>query len=179
MDDVATNDYHFITQWRVQGTREAVYAILNDAPGFKRWWPAVYLDVAEVEPGDHRGVGKIVRLHTRGRLPYTLRWSFQVTEAQHPTGFSLRAWGDFVGVGTWHFDQEGAWVNISFDWRIRADKPLLQYLSFLLKPLFAANHRWAMARGLEGLQRELSRSAAKQPPGSTGPTESSRLNRGR
>jgi hypothetical protein len=92
-----------------------------------------------------------------------------VTDAQPPSGFSLQAWGDFVGTGIWHLDQEGAWVTITFEWRIRAEKPLLRSLSFLLKPLFAANHRWAMARGMEGLQRELSSSAAKGPTGTTGP----------
>jgi hypothetical protein len=31
----------------------------------------------------------------------------------------------------------------------------LRYGSFLFKPIFAANHRWAMARGEESLKREL------------------------
>jgi hypothetical protein len=48
-------------------------------------------------------------------------------------------------------------VDIMFDWRIRAEKPLLRWLSFVLKPLFEANHRWAMARGEECLVRELAR----------------------
>ncbi len=45
----------------------------------------------------------------------------------------------------------------------------------LLKLLFVANHRWAIARGREGLQRELSRRAAKQPSENTGPIVSSHL----
>jgi hypothetical protein len=48
-------------------------------------------------------------------------------------------------------------VDILFDWRLDANKPLIRYLSFLLKPIFAANHRWAMARGEEGLRSELAR----------------------
>jgi hypothetical protein len=40
---------------------------------------------------------------------------------------------------------------------VRADKPILRYGSFILKPIFAANHRWAMARGEESLARELLR----------------------
>jgi len=38
---MGTNDFHVITQWRVQATREAVYDLLNDAPGLTRWWSAV------------------------------------------------------------------------------------------------------------------------------------------
>jgi hypothetical protein len=40
---------------------------------------------------------------------------------------------------------------------VRADKPLLRYGSWFVKPIFAANHRWAMARGEESLKRELER----------------------
>jgi hypothetical protein len=48
-------------------------------------------------------------------------------------------------------------VDIAFDWRIHAEKPLLKRLSFVFKPIFEANHRWAMARGEECLVRELAR----------------------
>jgi hypothetical protein len=52
------------------------------------------------------------------------------------------------------------WTNIRYDWRIRVDKPLIRYLSWLLKPLFASNHRWAMAKGEESLRLELARRKA-------------------
>lgn len=151
------NEYHFISRWKVEGTVQEVADILKESEGLVRWWPSVYLDVKVVERGDGRGIGKVVRLHTKGWLPYTLRWQFQVTESRYPYGFSLRASGDFDGEGIWSFEQEGKWVNITYDWRIRAEKHLLKALSFLLKPLFSANHRWAMARGEEGLKRELER----------------------
>lgn len=154
---MASNDYHFITHWRVKGTVEEVSDIIGDAPDLVRWWPSVYLDVQEVEPGDAQGVGKVVSLFTKGWLPYTLRWQFRVTEAHPPHGFALEAWGDFVGHGVWTFAQDGEWVDITYDWRIRADKPLLRYLSPLLKPIFGANHRWAMAIGEESLKLELAR----------------------
>ena len=34
---------------------------------------------------------------------------------------------------------------------------MLRYFSFIMKPLFSANHRWAMAKGEESLKLELSR----------------------
>ncbi len=152
-----SNEYHFITHWRVKGTAQEVFEILSDAPDLVRWWPSVYLNVQQMQPGDKQGVGQVISLYTKGWLPYTLRWQFRVTESRAPHGFSLEAWGDFIGRGVWTIEQDGSWVNIIYDWRIRADKPLLRYLSFLLKPIFAANHRWAMARGEESLQLELAR----------------------
>jgi hypothetical protein len=51
-------------------------------------------------------------------------------------------------------------VDITYDWRIRAEKPILRTLSFLLKPILSANHRWAMACGEESLVLELARRRA-------------------
>ena len=152
---MATNDYQFLTRWRVLGTAAEVYDLVIDAQGYLRWWRQVYLGVTTVtQPGEH-GLGAVYDIHTRGKLPYTLRWRARVTETRYPAGFTIEATGDFLGRGIWSFEQEDDWVNLIFDWRLRAEKPLLRYLSFLFKPLFRANHRWAMARGQEGLQNEL------------------------
>lgn len=158
-----SNDYAFTTTWRVQATCQQVSDILGNAPDLVRWWPAVYLDVQELAPGDADGLGKVVSLYTKGWLPYTLRWQFRVTENRAPYGFSLEAWGDFVGAGRWTFQQDGAWVNITYDWRIRADKFLLRTLSFIMKPVFSANHQWAMRLGEESLKLELRRRAGEEP----------------
>jgi hypothetical protein len=136
----------------------------------------VYLDVHELEPGRENGVGKVVSLYTKGWLPYTLHWQFRVTESDAPNMFKLEAWGDFVGRGIWAFEQDGDFVDITYDWKIRADKPLLRTFSFLLKPLFSVNHVWAMRKGEESLLLELTRRHAKTdeararvppPPGPT------------
>jgi hypothetical protein len=157
---LASNDYHFITYWRVPGTVEEVQRVLADPRDLPRWWPSVYLDVQQLSPGDERGLGKEVALFTKGWLPYTLRWAFTVTEV-HPNGLTLEARGDFNGRGIWTFVPDGSDVIIVYDWKIRADKPLLRDLSFLMKPIFGANHRWAMARGEESLKLELARRRAQ------------------
>jgi hypothetical protein len=154
---MATNDYQFITHWRVKGLAPEVYDVVVDARGFLRWWPQVYLEVTTVKPAGEHGLGGAFDLRTRGKVPYTLRWQARVSETHYPEGFTIEATGDFGGRGVWSFTQDGDWVNITFDWRLRAEKPLLRYLSFLFKPLFSANHRWAMVKGEEGLRRELSR----------------------
>ncbi len=157
---VAANDYHFITHWRVPGRIDDVAAILGDPLDLPRWWPSVYLTVRELAPGDSEGRGRVVDLYTKGWLPYTLRWRFQVTELDPPRRIALEASGDFVGRGVWTLEQEGETAHAIYDWRLRAEKPLLRRLSFLLKPLFAANHRWAMAQGERSLRLELARRAA-------------------
>lgn len=153
---MSSNNYHFITTWRVKSTVEEVSRIIGDAVGLVRWWPSVYLDVKVLEEGNEHGLGKVVSLYTKGWLPYTLRWDFRVTEVR-PGSFTLVARGDFDGRGIWTFEQDGPWVNITYDWKIKAEKPLLRYFSLLMKPIFSANHRWAMSSGEESLKLELAR----------------------
>jgi hypothetical protein len=140
----------------------------------------VYLDVRELAPGDARGLGKQIGLYTKGWLPYTLRWQFRVSEIA-ADGFTIQAEGDFVGRGIWTFAQDGEWAIITYDWKIQADKPLLRYLSFVMKPIFAANHHWAMDQGERSLKLELARRHATTPaelariPAPPGPTTVSPL----
>lgn len=152
------SDYHFTTRWLVEATCAEVYRTLEAVEDLPRWWPSVYLEVTELEKGLPGGVGKLVDLHTKGFLPYTLKWQFRVTASHFPYGFSLDASGDFEGQGVWQFNQlDDDHCAIIYDWKIRAEKPLLRKLTWLLRPLFTANHKWAMRQGEFSLKRELLR----------------------
>jgi polyketide cyclase/dehydrase/lipid transport protein len=152
-------EYAFLTHWRVQATAQEVFDVLADPFGLPRWWPSVYLAVTQLGP-PQPGTGPLIGLHTKGWLPYTLRWNFRVVESTPPHGFKLVAHGDFEGTGVWTLRQDGEFVDVTYDWRIKAEKPLLRYGTFVLRPFFAANHRWAMRRGEESLVRELARRRA-------------------
>jgi hypothetical protein len=163
----AVPSYRFVTVWRVPGTIAEVKAVLGDSSSLTRWWPSVYLDVVPRADGGPDGVGRTVDVFTTGRLPYTLRWRLRITEPMSDAGFALAATGDLQGTGRWTFVQEGPEVVITYDWQVAAAKPLLRRLSWLLRPAFAANHRWAMDRGEESLALELRRRrnpAAQVPP---------------
>ncbi|MHC6228826.1 SRPBCC family protein [Arthrobacter sp. MMS24-T111] len=153
----SSTDYEFLTVWRVAGTPREVTDILGDAGTLPRWWPSVYLTVEQLDPGNPDGTGKAFFLHTKGWLPYTLKWQLTVTEPVTEHGFAISARGDLNGAGRWTFEQDGPETVVTYEWRVSAAKPLLRRLSWLLKPAFAANHRWAMARGQEALALELRR----------------------
>ena len=176
-----SNSYHFFTDWRVRGSAEEVFDIVAAAGEYPRWWPAVYLEVVETAAGDARGVGRCFELHTRGWLPYTLRWGSCATEVERPWKLAIRAGGDFEGRGEWRLAQDGEFVNLRFEWELRAEKPLLRDFSWLLRSVFAANHRWAMACGEESLRLELARRHAaneeerRRVPAPRGPSGTSGL----
>jgi len=154
------SDYAFLTEWRVAGTIDEVKEVLRDADGLPRWWPSVYIAVRPVTEGAPDGVGREVDLHTKGYLPYTLRWRLRITEPMTDEGFAIAAHGDLEGTGRWTFAQDGPEVLITYDWRVSATKPLLQKMTWLLRPFFAANHVWAMRRGEESLKLEMRRRRA-------------------
>ena len=173
-------EYHFVTIWRVPGTVEDVAAVISDIETLPEWWPSVYLDVEELVAGDEDGIGKEVELTTTGWLPYILHWQFRVDESDYPYRFTLDARGDFVGRGEWTLRQTGEQVVVRYEWSIRSEKPLLRYGSILFHPIFAANHRWAMARGEESLRLELERRALQEGerdrlPSPPGPVDRQRI----
>lgn len=146
---MSVNEYHFVTKWRVESTVEEVFDLIANPMDLVRWWP-FYLDVKEIESDIHE-------FYARGWLPYTMRWRMRRTAASRPKSISLQAWGDFEGAGEWTFVQDGAEVDITYNWRIKGEKPLLRYLSFVLRPIFAANHNWVMNQGEQCLKREMVR----------------------
>ncbi len=158
---MAENQYQFVDRWRVAGDVKEVADILEDALALPRWWGSVYFDVKEIDPGGEGGIGKLISLHAGGWLPYTLRINFRTIASNYPRGFSMDATGDLEGLGIWAFEQDGNFVNVIYDWTIRANKPIIEKLSFLLKPIFRSNHDWTMKRGEQSLRLELLRRRAK------------------
>jgi hypothetical protein len=179
--DMTSNDYRFVTEWRIFGTAAEIFDILSRLEDYPRWWPAVYLSARPVSGADGNGAGHFVAFLTKGWLPYTLSWRAQVTDSRPPHALDFAAEGDFEGRGRWELATSGAWVNVTLDWEVRAEKSLISALSPFLRPVFGANHRWAMRRGEESLMLELARrragteeDRARVPP-PPGPTTSSPL----
>src|SRR5215470_14041103 len=132
---MASPEYRFVTDWEMVGTVREVSDVLADPLELPRWWPSVYLAVEELAPGGEKGVGRKVRLLTKGWLPYTLSWSFTVVASRDPLGFTIEADGDFVGRGEWSFEQRGAFTHVTYDWQIEVTKPLLTLLSPVARPV--------------------------------------------
>ncbi len=157
---MAANEYHFISHWTVRATPREVADVLSDAEDLPRWWPAAYLDAQRIERGDENHIGEVVELLVKGWLPYTLRFRLRVTKANRPKTWTLESDGELIGRGIWTLAPDGEDTHVIYDWKVRAAKPLLQRFSWLLRPLFAWNHSWVMAKGEQSLKLELERRRA-------------------
>ena len=57
------NEYHFVTHWRFQSTRQEIADILGDPLDLPRWWPSVYLAVDKLAEPDANGQGAVYALY--------------------------------------------------------------------------------------------------------------------
>ena len=149
--------FRLTSDWRVDGTIEAVAEVLGDVERLPDWWGDVYLSVEVLAEGDADGLGRRVAFHSKGWLPYTLEWTGEVVAADPPHGWTIEATGDLVGCGQWTLRQKGPLAEVGYVWEVEITQAWMRVLAPILKPVFAANHRWAMARGEAGLKRELAR----------------------
>ncbi|MFN0116086.1 MAG: hypothetical protein ACKVPY_15565 [Paracoccaceae bacterium] len=131
--------------------------MLREPVRFPEWWGEVYLDVTVLDRGDANGVGSRIAIHSRGWLPYRLQWEARIVRADFPRSWEVEATGDLTGRGVWTLFADGGHTIASYDWRVRADRPLFRVLAAGFAPLMASNHLWAMRKGETGLRRELAK----------------------
>jgi hypothetical protein len=157
---MAAHAFHIVTSWRIAAGMDEVAAILTDAAAVPGWWPEVYLAARIIAPGDARSIGRKVAFLSKGKLPYHIRWTAELLSADLPHRWEIAATGDLAGRGVWTLRQVGDVTMAEYDWRVNADRPLFRILAPVLRPVFAWNHRWAMAKGEAALQHEVIRRRA-------------------
>lgn len=146
-----------VSNWAIDATRRELLAIMREPLSLASWWSSVFLRAELIEPGGPDLLGLTVRLHTKGLLPHTFQFTARVAHVDRHGALSIDTWGDFEGVGTVELCRSASGTAIGIVWRVRVRQPYLRPFLHLLKPVFAANHRWAMRRGREGLEAEIRR----------------------
>jgi hypothetical protein len=106
----------------------------------------------EVEADGLPELGKVSTQHFKGRLPYHLRTRSTITAIDPGRSITVEVDGDLRGRGTWALTPIPAGTHVRFDWQVHADRKLLRILTPILRPALRANHNWAIARAIEGLE---------------------------
>jgi uncharacterized protein YndB with AHSA1/START domain len=150
---VLVADYQFLTTWGIDAPIEAVFDVLNDSPGYPRWWKGV-VSVEVVEEGDETRVGELDHFTWRSVLPYSLGFDLRVTRVKRPYLIEGYASGELEGVGTWRL-YEGDGVAVVYEWRVRTTKRWMNVLGPLASPAFSWNHDVVMRQGGRGLAAKL------------------------
>ncbi|MBD0706986.1 MULTISPECIES: SRPBCC family protein [unclassified Streptomyces] len=141
--------YRFRSVWRLAAPPEAVWAVLDHAEEYPRWWP----QVREVVPlDDTTGAARF-----RSLLPYDLHVTVRAVR-RDPGARVLEAalGGDLEGWARWTLAPEGTGTRALYEQEVEVRARLLRALAFPGRPFFRANHAWMMRRGRRGLAARLS-----------------------
>ena len=156
-------EYVFVDEWDVRAPVEEVFEAIADVRAYPAWWRPVYI---EVEADGPPAVGRRSTQLFKGRLPYRLRTRSELVRLERPNAIERTFEGHLSGRSLWTFTRTDEGTHVRFAWRVNADRPLLRYLTPILRPLFRWNHGWAVARAQEGLEpyaQGLARSQAASP----------------
>jgi uncharacterized protein YndB with AHSA1/START domain len=148
-------EYHFRTRWELEASPQEIFDLIADAPALPRWWPSVFLEARVLEPGDERGVGRLVEVRTATFLLLSLRWRYRVTAAHGPGRLAVETTGGLEGLGLWTFERQDKSTIVRFNWRGRVMRTPFRQLPTFLGPLARTCHRWAMERGFTSLLLEV------------------------
>ena len=147
--------YSFVTDWRFDAPLTEVWAELDVAERYIEWWPSI-IAYRDLTPEIH-GLGARAERVVRGRLPYALRYTTEVTSYIPPQEIAYKAVGDLTGQGRFVLDEYSSQTRVLFYWNVTTSGFWLNLLAPALKPLFAWNHNWVMAQGQRGLADRLRR----------------------
>jgi hypothetical protein len=152
---VTVADYNLTTRWELEAAPREVYDLIVDGAAYPQWWPSVFLEARVLEPGDERGVGRLVEVRTAAFLLFTLRWRYRVTSVRPAETMAVETTGDLEGLGLWSFEASDTHCVARFNWRGRVTRSPFRQLPTFLRPIFHACHRWAMERGFTSLLLEV------------------------
>ncbi len=145
---MAFYDYHFITHWKIKGPVDAVFKILKEGQNYEQWWKPAYVSTRKLDE-------KTIQAVVRAKLPYTLTFNTELIHEMTNQEIEIKSTGELEGNGLWKLKSDGSFTHVTFLWNVKATKPLIQWLSFFLKPIFKWNHNWVMKTGEASLQKEI------------------------
>ena len=147
-------DYSFVTVFRLEASREAVWDLIVNCADWPRWWPGVK-HAELLEPGSEDGLGRVWRYTFRSRLPYDLTFDSRATLVERPHLLEGQAVGELAGTGRWELTEEGSVTTVRYDWNVRTTKNWMELLAPVARPLFSWNHDVLMDQAGHGLAQQL------------------------
>ncbi|UNS95985.1 SRPBCC family protein [Streptomyces tubbatahanensis] len=144
------NHYRFCSTWRLAASPARVYAVLERAERYPRWWPQVR---SLVPTGEDGGTARI-----RSVLPYVLTVTLRTARRDSASGIlEIAMGGDLDGWARWTIRADGDGALALYEQEVDVRDRLLRFLALPAKPLLALNHAVMMRAGERRLRALLER----------------------
>ena len=103
------------------------------------------------------GKGSLADIEVKGPLPFTLKFTIEVTEYRPPTSIVFTSRGNLVGGGRLVLASSNDGTDVTFHWHVAMQNPVFNLLTKLapFKALMEKNHNWVMAKTYAGLDQKL------------------------
>jgi hypothetical protein len=151
---VVVAQYHFLSEFTVDGDAEHIWSALIDVPTWPSWWSWLKrVDVLRAA-ATADGVGGIYRNVVRAPAGYGFTYDTEITAVEHLRGIDLDSRGDLVGRGRFGMRPlpDGT-IYLAFAWLVGTPKPWMSALAPIGRPMFSWNHDHMMSAFGSGLAR--------------------------
>ena len=150
--------YHLVTKWFFQVSIEKVWDEIADLNSWPTWWKD--FKKATISGTEAKlQLGSMADCVVRGALPYTLRFSLEVSKFQPPTLMELKSSGDLVGNGKWVLEHQSDGTAVTYYWDVGITRPMLNLLGKMpfAESMMKKNHDEVMEMGYRFLKTKLER----------------------
>jgi uncharacterized protein YndB with AHSA1/START domain len=157
--------YHFVTRWFFMAPIEKVWDEAARMEEYPTWWKE--LRSARIRGGESSlRLGSLVDCEVRGSLPYSLRFTAEVTTFEPPRLIEITSSGDLVGTGKWVLEPREGGTDSVFHWDVGTTNPILNLLGKLplVRAALVKNHDRVMANGYEVVRSRVEGSLSSTGP---------------
>ena len=125
------NVFRFEESWEIpNATVEEVYHVLARGELLPRWWKGVYLEAHKLSENP--------RAESRRPSPPTsCNFIVEAVELTPDRKSAVKTIGDFEGLWSAMLSQWGSGVHVDLVWQATVVRPILKFLTPLLRPAFA------------------------------------------
>jgi uncharacterized protein YndB with AHSA1/START domain len=148
--------YNFCTDWFFQAPIEQVWEQITDMKSYPTKWPTWKQVIfrngeSEVQPGS------VIDYVARGPLPFTVRFTFEITAWEPPILMEYKSSGDLVGECSWVLEPHEDGTMVTSCWDMGTTIPICSSLPRFrfIDAIMYKHHDYVMAQGYRGFRATL------------------------
>lgn len=145
--------YHLVTDWFFHAPIERVWEEITAVEIWPQWW-SCWKQAKLLNPEKRGQVGARIENVVKGTLPYSLRFTTEVTGIQAPYRLRGASSGELVGEGEFVLEARDGGTAVRYTWDVGTPSPLFNFFGKFgfVRDMIIKNHGYVMAEGYRGLQ---------------------------